>query len=382
MRKAPVGHVGTMTDTGSGTYVAGSGEFTRDQHYIATGSPPDGRDGYPVEPGRYRLVVSRACPWANRAIIVRRLLGLEDAISMGVCGPDPRRAQLDLRPRPRRPRPGARHRAAAGGLLRALPRLRAGHHGAGDGRRPDRAGRHQRLPADHPRPLDGVARATTAPARPTSTPSTCATRWTRSWSGSTATSTTASTGAGSPARRRPTTGRIDRLFDRPGLARGPARRPALPDGRHDHRGRRPAVHDAGPLRRRLPRPLQVQPAEADARCRCCGRTPATCSRRRASATPSTSSQIKQHYYVVHTRHQPDRHRARRARPVAAGSTPHGREALGGRPFGDGTPPPAAARRRARAGRPQPPRQLSGAPRQRAAHRCALLASVSFAARKG
>ena len=33
----------------------------------------------PVEPGRYRLVVARACPWANRAIIVRRLLGLEDA---------------------------------------------------------------------------------------------------------------------------------------------------------------------------------------------------------------------------------------------------------------------------------------------------------------
>ncbi|MCA1783680.1 MAG: glutathione S-transferase C-terminal domain-containing protein [Intrasporangiaceae bacterium] len=30
---------------------------------------------------------SRACPWANRAIIVRRLLGLEDVISMGICGP-------------------------------------------------------------------------------------------------------------------------------------------------------------------------------------------------------------------------------------------------------------------------------------------------------
>ena len=44
------------------------------------------RDGWPVEPGRYRLVVARACPWANRAIIVRRLLGLEDAISMGSAG--------------------------------------------------------------------------------------------------------------------------------------------------------------------------------------------------------------------------------------------------------------------------------------------------------
>ncbi|GAA2895265.1 glutathione S-transferase [Actinoplanes cyaneus] len=64
-----------------------SGEYTRDQRYIATRITADGRDGYPVEPGRYRLVVSRACPWANRAIIVRRLLGLEDVLSMGVAGP-------------------------------------------------------------------------------------------------------------------------------------------------------------------------------------------------------------------------------------------------------------------------------------------------------
>ena len=42
---------------------------------------------WPVEPGRYRLIAARACPWANRAIIVRRLLGLEDVISLGLCGP-------------------------------------------------------------------------------------------------------------------------------------------------------------------------------------------------------------------------------------------------------------------------------------------------------
>ncbi|WP_457113088.1 glutathione S-transferase C-terminal domain-containing protein [Marmoricola sp. URHA0025 HA25] len=47
------------------------------------------RDGerWPVEAGRYRLIAARACPWANRAIIVRGLLGLEDVISMGLCGP-------------------------------------------------------------------------------------------------------------------------------------------------------------------------------------------------------------------------------------------------------------------------------------------------------
>ena len=51
-----------------------AGEFVRDSRYIADRITADGRDGWPVEPGRYRLVVSRACPWASRAIIVRRLL--------------------------------------------------------------------------------------------------------------------------------------------------------------------------------------------------------------------------------------------------------------------------------------------------------------------
>jgi glutathionyl-hydroquinone reductase len=64
-------------------------EFRRDTTYIEDRVTRDGAGAreWPVEPGRYRLVVARACPWANRAIIVRRLLGLEDAISMGVCGP-------------------------------------------------------------------------------------------------------------------------------------------------------------------------------------------------------------------------------------------------------------------------------------------------------
>ncbi len=81
------------------------GAYERDSQYVTTRITRDGRDGYPVEPGRYRLVVSRACPWANRAIVVRRLLGLEDAISLAVCGPthDERSWTFDLDPGGRDP---------------------------------------------------------------------------------------------------------------------------------------------------------------------------------------------------------------------------------------------------------------------------------------
>jgi glutathionyl-hydroquinone reductase len=62
-------------------------EFERDTNYIPDRITSDGSSSWPVEPGRYRLIVARACPWANRAIIVRRLLGLEDALPMGIAGP-------------------------------------------------------------------------------------------------------------------------------------------------------------------------------------------------------------------------------------------------------------------------------------------------------
>jgi putative glutathione S-transferase len=48
---------------------------------------PDEHGEWPVQPGRYRLVASRACPWASRSIIVRRLLGLEEAISLAIVDP-------------------------------------------------------------------------------------------------------------------------------------------------------------------------------------------------------------------------------------------------------------------------------------------------------
>ncbi|WP_245945533.1 glutathione S-transferase family protein [Corynebacterium senegalense] len=75
------------------------GAYERDATYIEDrfdsslepGSAPvkqgDGTYRWPVEAGRYRLMGARACPWAHRTIISRRLLGLEDAISLGLAGP-------------------------------------------------------------------------------------------------------------------------------------------------------------------------------------------------------------------------------------------------------------------------------------------------------
>ncbi|WP_104131699.1 glutathione S-transferase family protein [Cryobacterium sp. M91] len=69
------------------SYITPGLDFNRDTHYIEDRITRDGRDGWPVEAGRYRLVAARACPWANRTTIVRRLLGLEGVISLGLPGP-------------------------------------------------------------------------------------------------------------------------------------------------------------------------------------------------------------------------------------------------------------------------------------------------------
>ena len=51
----------------------------------ADGAPgPSGEGGFRAEPGRYRLYVSLACPWAHRALIFRKLKGLEAMIELSV----------------------------------------------------------------------------------------------------------------------------------------------------------------------------------------------------------------------------------------------------------------------------------------------------------
>ena len=69
----------------------------------------DGSSGYPVESGRYHLIVSLACPWAHRSVIIRRLLGLTDHLSMTVVDPirDDRGWRFTLSPDDRDPVSGA-----------------------------------------------------------------------------------------------------------------------------------------------------------------------------------------------------------------------------------------------------------------------------------
>jgi putative glutathione S-transferase len=44
-------------------------------------------DASEIEAGRYHLYVSYACPWAHRTLVTRKLLGLEDVISVDVVDP-------------------------------------------------------------------------------------------------------------------------------------------------------------------------------------------------------------------------------------------------------------------------------------------------------
>jgi putative glutathione S-transferase len=49
---------------------------------------PSGGGGFSAASGRYHLYVSYACPWAHRALVFRKLKGLDDHISISVVHPD------------------------------------------------------------------------------------------------------------------------------------------------------------------------------------------------------------------------------------------------------------------------------------------------------
>jgi putative glutathione S-transferase len=62
-------------------------EFVRPAYPFRGRITADGSSGYPAEPARYHLYISWACPWAHRTAIVRKLLGLEEVISLSAVDP-------------------------------------------------------------------------------------------------------------------------------------------------------------------------------------------------------------------------------------------------------------------------------------------------------
>ena len=63
------------------------GEFRRQASRFRDRVSADGSTSFPAEAGRYHLYVSCACPWAHRAIVVRRLKGLEEVVGMSAVDP-------------------------------------------------------------------------------------------------------------------------------------------------------------------------------------------------------------------------------------------------------------------------------------------------------
>ncbi len=271
----------------AGSYVTG-GEFNRDTNYIedrivADASPRHRCAGPPAVAGAGRQVPlgrRAGLPWANRTLIHRRLLGLEDALSLGDARPPhPRRPVLDLRPVSRRGRSGA------GGCTGCRRRTSTASTTT-----PPGASRCRRSWISGPRPWS----PTTTPRSP----------WTSTPNGPRCTATVpprALSGQASRGDRRGQQAGLHRgqqrglsvwlrrvaggvrvgvraAVHRAGLARGAAERPALPG-----RGTRSPRPTSG-CSPRWPGSIRSTTATSSATgrsCRSsmpCGRTPGTCSR--------------------------------------------------------------------------------------------------------
>ncbi len=264
--------VNATTDTGTdgASFVKQGEDYDRDMDYIADRITRDARkpdhgpvrgDLWPVEPGRYRLVAAPACPWANRSLIVHRLLGLEDVISVGRPAPTHDERSWDFANDPGGVDPVLGIHRLREAYVRRVPDYPRGitvpalvdiptgrvvtndfpwithdlffewreHH------RPDapdlwpealREEMEEVMERIFTEVNNGVYRCGFAGSQESYDRA-----YDRLWAA------------------------LDWLEDRLSGA-------ALPDGRPDHRGRRPAVHHAGPFRRGLPRALQVQPQQA------------------------------------------------------------------------------------------------------------------------
>jgi glutathionyl-hydroquinone reductase len=63
------------------------GSFQRQQSGFRDFVSDAGSTEFPLQAGRYHLYVARACPWAHRTVIGRRLMGLQDAIGVSFVNP-------------------------------------------------------------------------------------------------------------------------------------------------------------------------------------------------------------------------------------------------------------------------------------------------------
>ena len=63
------------------------GRFVRPETQFRKQVTADGASGFKAESGRYHLYVSLACPWAHRTLIMRKLKGLEAAVSVSIVDP-------------------------------------------------------------------------------------------------------------------------------------------------------------------------------------------------------------------------------------------------------------------------------------------------------
>jgi len=66
--------------------IKADGSFNRQKMLFST---PFGNESgeLPVEKDQYRLIWSAPCPWSHRVVIVRKILGLENVISLGAVDP-------------------------------------------------------------------------------------------------------------------------------------------------------------------------------------------------------------------------------------------------------------------------------------------------------
>ncbi|GGS92526.1 glutathione-dependent reductase [Planobispora rosea] len=68
-----------------GNEIEGDGRFVRQPNRFTARIEEGGE--HPPEPGRYQLYASYACPWAQRSLIVRELLGLQEVIGVTIVDP-------------------------------------------------------------------------------------------------------------------------------------------------------------------------------------------------------------------------------------------------------------------------------------------------------